>query len=114
MENARRRDLVRECKERKQQAGAFAVRCAPSGQAWVGTTPNLDKQEKALWFMLRTGGYVNRAVQAAWNEHGADAFSFEILAELSDEARSPYALKADLKALAEEWRAALSAEKLVG
>jgi hypothetical protein len=114
MNNTTRRDLVRAYKERKQAAGAFAVRCTPSGQVWVGTSPNLDKQENALWFMLRSGGYVNRAVQAAWHEHGAEAFSFEVLAELPDEERSPYALKADLKALAEEWREVLGAAKLVG
>lgn len=113
MDNVRRRrELIREYKERKQLAGAFAVRCGD--QVWVGTSPNLDKQENALWFMLRTGGYVNKRVQAAWNEHGAEAFSFEILAELSDEDRSPYALRADLKSLEEEWRAALNAAKLVG
>jgi hypothetical protein len=113
MDNVRRRrELIREYKERKQSAGAFAVRCCD--QVWVGTSPNLDKQKNALWFMLRTGAYINRTVQAAWNDHGQDAFAFEILAELPDEDRSPYALRADLKALEEKWRAALGASKLVG
>jgi hypothetical protein len=114
MENARRKDLVREYKERKQHAGAFALRCTPSGEIWVGTSPNLEKQENALLFMLRMGNYINRAAQAAWNTHGADAFTFEILEELPDEERSPYALRADLKTLEEGWCATLGAAKLTG
>jgi hypothetical protein len=111
---ARKRDLVREYKERKQMRGVFAVRCAATGEAWVSAAPNLDTQANGLWFQLRMGNHMNKPLQAAWNAHGESAFAYEILAELPDEARSDYALKADLKALEEEWRAKLSAGKVFG
>ncbi len=111
MSNDRKRELVREYKERKVRRGVFAVRCAPSGEVWVSASPNLEAQQNGLWFQLKLGGsHANPALKAAWKLHGEAAFSYEILAELSDEERSAYALKADLKALEEEWRAKLGAK----
>lgn len=110
MSNERKRELVREYKERKTRRGVFAVRCAPSGEVWVSASPNLEAQQNGLWFQLRLGGaHTNRTLQAAWKQHGETAFSYEIVAELSDEERSAYALKADLKALEDEWRTRLGA-----
>jgi hypothetical protein len=114
MSNERKRELVREYKERKQRRGVYAVRCTASGQAWVSASPNLDSQQNSTWFQLKTGGHPNRALQDAWKQHGEDAFAFEIVAELSDEDRTPYALKADLAALEAEWREKLGAAKVTG
>lgn len=114
MRNERKRDLVREYKERPKRRGVFAVRCAPTGQVWASSTPNLDTQENSTWFQLRMGGHTNRDLQTAWKQHGAAAFSYEIVAELTDEPESDYALRADLKALEEEWRDKLGAKKVAG
>jgi hypothetical protein len=110
----RRRELVREYKEQKTRRGVYAIRCAATGEVWASSSPNLEKQQNSTWFQLRMGGHPNRALQAAWAAHGDAAFSFEIVAELSDEDRSPYALKADLKALETEWREKLGARAAVG
>ncbi len=42
-------------KERKQVAGIFAIRCAPSGEVWVGQTLTLLTIQNRLWFMLTHG-----------------------------------------------------------
>ena len=42
-------------KERKQVAGIFAIRCAPSGEVWVGQTLTLLTIKNRLWFMLTHG-----------------------------------------------------------
>lgn len=114
MSNDRKRDLVREYKERKPRRGAFAVRCAPTGDVWVSASPNLDSQQNSTWFGLQSGGHPNRELQALWKHHGEAAFSYEILAELNDDDRSDYALKADLKALEQDWRAKLGAKAVTG
>lgn len=114
MSNDRKRELVREYKERKPRRGVYAVRCAATGDVWTSASPNLDSQQNSTWFQLRIGGHPNRALQALWTQHGEAAFSYEIVAELSDEARTPYALKADLKALAEECQAKLGAKAVTG
>jgi hypothetical protein len=61
------------------------VRCAPSGQIWIGQAPDLDKVQSRLWFTLRFGNSPHRSLQEAWVAHGADGFAFEILERLKDE-----------------------------
>ncbi len=95
-------------KERKSVAGIYAVRCAPSGQLWVGQAPNVDTVQNRLWFSLRTGGDPHRDVQLAWTTHGPDSFTFEALERLADE-ELPYVRQAQLKARLSHWRAALKA-----
>ena len=114
MADQRKRDLIRAYKETKPQRGACAVRCSATGQVWVMASTNLEAQQRSIWFMLKSGSHVNRALQQAWNTEGEQAFHFEILATLDDAERSDYALKADLKALETTWLEKLHAMKLVG
>ena len=114
MDKSLRRQAVRDFKERKVLRGVFAVRCIPTGEVWVSASRNLDQQQNAIWFGLKNGGYINRAVQAAWTAHGEAAFAFEVLETFDDEAMGDLA-RADLsKARAAYWRDKLGAAKLVG
>src|SRR5262245_4000180 len=114
MDKSKRREAVRDYKERKPRRGVFAVRCAPTGEVWVSASPTLDTQQNSTWFGLRLGSHPNKVMQAAWTQHGEAAFSYETLAELEDDGGSGYALRADLKALEEEWRAKLGASAVTG
>jgi hypothetical protein len=114
MEKARKREIARAYTERTRVQGVFAVRCAASGEAWVSSSRNLDTQKNGVWFMLRTGGHPNKAVQAAWNTHGEDAFAYEIIEELSSETLTPMGFSDLLKTRERHWREALGAGALVG
>jgi hypothetical protein len=94
-------------KKRENAAGIFAVRCAASGQAWVGQAPNLDTIQNRIWFSLRMGSHTNRDLQSAWTAHGADSFAFEPLELLEDE-ELPYVRDTLLKERALHWRTALN------
>ncbi|MEO8894674.1 MAG: GIY-YIG nuclease family protein [Rhizomicrobium sp.] len=85
MTTAHRKDLVREYKERKTRSGIFAIRCVPEGASWIGTSRDLDTQQNGIWFQLRMGNHMNKALQQAWNRHSADVFLFEILEVVEDE-----------------------------
>jgi hypothetical protein len=93
-------------KKRESAAGIFAVRCAATGQAWVGQTLNLDTIQNRIWFSLRMGSHTNRDLQSAWAAHGADSFTFEPLEQLEDE-ELPYVRDTLLKERALHWRTAL-------
>ena len=80
-----RKAAIAAYKKRKSAAGIYAVRCAATGQAWVGQTLNLETIQNRIWFSLRAGGHSNRELQGAWAAHGADAFAFEPLEQLKDE-----------------------------
>jgi hypothetical protein len=95
-------------REHKAAAGVFAVRCAGTGEIWVGSSRHLETQQNSLWFGLRHGGYPNRVLQAAWAAHGEPAFSFETL-ETFDPELSDYAKASQLKDRLAHWRSALAA-----
>lgn len=103
-----RKAAITAYKERKIAAGIFAVRCAASGQIWVGQTPNLDTIQNRIWFALRLGNNSNRDLQIAWSAHGGDNFTFEPLEQLEDE-ESPYVRDSALKERALHWQKTLNA-----
>jgi hypothetical protein len=111
-ETARRKDLIREYKEKKPRPGIFAVRCSATGEAWIGTSRNLDTPKNGIWFQLRAGSYVNSELLAAWKTHGEDAFSFDTLEAVEDE--NVQMIDLLLKDRAAHWREKLGARKLVG
>ncbi|HXA37632.1 MAG TPA: GIY-YIG nuclease family protein [Phenylobacterium sp.] len=114
MDKPNRRQAVRDYKERKVALGIFAVRCAATGEAWVGVSRDLAQQQNRVWFGLKTGGHPNRALQAAWAQHGEAAFSFEVLEAAQAEDLGEYERANMLKAREAHWRAELAAAKISG
>ncbi len=98
-------------RERKAAPGIYAVRCAASGEVWVGHTPTLDTVRNRTWFTLRMGGHVDHGIQAAWRAHGADGFAFEELERLEEEPVA-HVRESALKTRAAHWRATLGAKTI--
>ncbi|MGZ5881895.1 MAG: GIY-YIG nuclease family protein [Xanthobacteraceae bacterium] len=107
MKSDDRKAAVAAYKKRKSAAGIYAVRCAISGQAWIGQTLNLETIQNRIWFSLRTGGHSNRELQSAWTAHGPEALSFEPLEQLKDEELA-YVRDTLLKERFVHWRSALN------
>lgn len=114
MDAARKRELSAAYKERNARVGVYAVRCGATDQAWVGISRNLDAQENSLRFTLRQASHPNKALQAACAAHGEQAFSYEELEAVDDEALSPIGVRARLAELDQAWRAKLGADKATG
>lgn len=110
MDNARKKELARNYKEQKTVAGIIAVRCTVSGAVWVTKTPDIAKRQSGLWFQLRMGSFPGKALQAAWNDHGEGAFTFEVLEEVEDE--NALMVPVLLKEREAYWRTALNASSL--
>jgi len=106
-----RKQALEAYKERKAQPGVFAVRCLPSGQVWVGKSPDLATAQNGLWFGLRMGGSPYRHLQAAWREHGEDSFAFEAIERLP-ESVEPISRARVLKERLTHWAAILNAGPL--
>jgi hypothetical protein len=105
-----RKAAIAAFKERKIQAGVYAVRCAVSGQVWVGCSPNIDSVQTRLWFMLKTGGKSYPEMQAVWDAHGEGSFSFEVLERREEsQTATPYLRDATLKERMSHWRRELGA-----
>ena len=112
MDKARRKEIIRSHKEHAPAQGVFAVRCSADGSVWVSASRNLEKQQNQIWFGLRQGGLPNPRLQAAWNEHGEAAFTFEVLEEVKDE--NALLIEPLLKEREQQWRVELGASKVFG
>jgi hypothetical protein len=112
MDNKRKKDLVREYRERKPETGIYAVRCKPSGEVWVAASRDLEKQQNGLWFQLRIGNFPNPELLTAWKKHGEDAFTFEIIEQVRDD--NPQLIGVLLKERDLHWRKQLNANRVAG
>ncbi|WP_027529189.1 GIY-YIG nuclease family protein [Bradyrhizobium sp. WSM3983] len=106
-----RKAAIAAYKERKTIAGIFVIRCAASGEAWVGQAPNLETIQNRIWFTLRQGNHPCRSLQAAWNAHGGAGLTFGECERLEDE-ESAYVRNALLNECVLHWRAELNAEAI--
>lgn len=107
MKSEDRKAAIAAYKKHKSAAGIYAIRCAASGQAWIGQTLNLDTIQNRIWFSLRVGSSSSSELQSAWTAHGADAFIFEPLEQLKDE-ELPYVRDRLLKERVIHWRSTLN------
>jgi hypothetical protein len=108
MDKAGRRAATAAYKERPPAWGVYVVRCTATGVQWVGMSRHLDTQQNSLWFALRMGGHMNRALQEAWAQSGEAAFVYEVLHQLPPD--TPNFRRTDLlKQQAQAWREKLTA-----
>lgn len=105
-----RRAAIAAYKERKTPAGVYAVRCAASGQAWVGQAPDVEAIRNRIWFTLRQGGQAYLPLQAAQAAHGPDALAFEVLERVEED--TALARARVLKERTAHWREQLRAEAI--
>lgn len=115
VDKSRRKELLQQYAERKPHNGVYAVRCAASGEAWVGWSTSLDKRQNGVWMQLRNARSPGapgpgRTIQEAWLKHGEAAFSFEILETIEED--NDHTLKMKLEEAAKRWREQLSAGSL--
>ena len=108
MDKAQRKAAISEYKKRDDAIGIFAVRCAASGETWVGAALTLDTIKNRIWFGLRIGSAANPEMQRAWSRHGNDSFAFEVLERLDPE-EPTFIRDSQLKERVAHWRAALRA-----
>ena len=108
MDKAQRKAAIAEYKKRADAIGIFAVRCAASGEAWVGPTLNLDTIKNRIWFGMRMGNATNADMQRAWTSHGSDSFVSEVLERL-DPDELAFVRDSQLKERAAHWRGVLNA-----
>lgn len=106
MDSTRKKAARTEWRERKIEAGVFAVRCA--GATWVGATRTLDKAENRIGFELRTGVARIPGLQAAWSGAEGGDFVYEVLERLDPEL-SEMARDRILKEKVAAWRDRLGA-----
>lgn len=64
--------------------GVYTLTDTISGRVYVGAARNVRKRWEAHRHALKNGKHRNRYLQHAWDEHGAEAFRFELIVDLSE------------------------------
>lgn len=98
-----RKALTREYKERQHPMGVFRVMNTLNGRSFIGTNRNLTAILNRHRAQLQMKGHPNHALQTDWNEHGSEAFVFEVLDTLEPPTEPGYDPTDDLRELEKLW-----------
>ncbi len=87
-----KKKLKREYRENPRPMGVFLIRNTVNDMVFVGAGLDLPGKINRHRFQLTMGNHPNRRLQADWNKHGSQSFTFEIFDQLSpqeDSQRDP-------------------------
>jgi hypothetical protein len=98
-----RKALTRAYKETPRPMGVYRIRNTVTGKSFVASSVDLPAILNRHRAALRLGGHTHRELQKDWNEHGPEAFEFEILDTLTPPDQPGKSAAEDLKALEAMW-----------
>lgn len=64
--------------------GIYRIRNVNDGYCYVGSAVNIERRWRWHQHYLDSGKHPTKKLQEAWSEHGSDAFTFEIIEEVTD------------------------------
>lgn len=99
----RRKQLKLNYKQTPTPMGVYQLANNNNNKIFIGSSLNLPGKKNGLLFQLRQGGYFNKELQADWNLHGADAFSFTVLEEVDPDKNLPETWADCLAILEQKW-----------
>ncbi|HWP51232.1 MAG TPA: GIY-YIG nuclease family protein [Clostridia bacterium] len=79
MDASSKKALKAQYKNRIVVGGVFTVRCAAGDAAWLRSTTDMQGSENRFTFSVSTNSCPEVCMTKAWKQHGASAFSFEII-----------------------------------
>lgn len=103
-----RKEMKRKYLETPKQAGIFQVKNTVNGKVLLGSSTNLHGPLNKHRFMLSIGGHQNQALQRDWQQHGADAFTFEVLEVVQQKDEPGFSVADELTLLEQIWLERLS------
>lgn len=65
-------------------SGVYTITCTVNGRRYIGSTSNVYNRWKAHKSWLRLNQHPVVLLQSDWNEHGAAAFEFRVVARIGD------------------------------
>ena len=99
----RKKELIREYKETPRPMGVFQIKNNVNGKLFLLKALDLPGIINRHRLELERGQHRNRPLQTDWDQYGADAFSFDVLAKLKPEESLPEQWPGEVKAMLELW-----------
>jgi hypothetical protein len=108
---SKRKELTRQYKERRITGGIYLIKNSLGGKSVLGSTTNIQGSRNRFDFSKKTGMCADKRIEAEWKRLGADAFSFDVLEEITKgEAQTDREFERDLADYKELWLEKLSGE----
>jgi len=98
----RRKELIRQYKEMKIEAGVYQIKNTKNQKVFVASTVNL-KTMNGKRMMLDGGVHKNKKLQEEWNKFGGEAFLLEVLEILKEKEDGFFDKTGELKKLENKW-----------
>jgi hypothetical protein len=98
-----RAELKRQYKETPKQAGIFLITNTVNGKVLLGSSTNLHGPLNKHRFMLAIGRHDSRRLQQDYQQLGADAFRFEVVAVVEVKDDPNFNLDDELTLLEQIW-----------
>ncbi|TNE73385.1 GIY-YIG nuclease family protein [bacterium] len=77
-----KKELINEYKQKKFKMGVYQIRNTQNNELFIEGSTDLESIWNRQSFQLKNKVHRNKILQSAWNEFGADAFTFEIISEI--------------------------------
>ncbi len=78
-----KKELKSEYLQNHRPMGIYQIRNIVNDKVLIGSSLDLPGILNRHKFQLKMGGHPNKALQADWNEFGAESFAFEIVDEIT-------------------------------
>lgn len=70
---------------KERQSGIYSIQCTPTGKVYIGSSVDIPMRWGQHRTRLLQGKHDNAHLQYAWNKHGADSFTFNIVELVSSD-----------------------------
>jgi len=108
----RHKEAMAEYRQMRFSMGVLQIRNLSNGKVLLDSGLNLPALVNRHRFQLELGAHPNRLLQLDWNQFGAEAFRFEMVAEVERmESEPDRDYRDDVKALEALWREENCADK---
>lgn len=104
MNYERKKELIEQYKQTKQDMGVYALECTANNNIYIGYAKDIRGKMNRDRFSLLHGSHFNRRLQEDWNLHGEEGFSIRVLEVLEyDKEGVKTDYTEDLKILLQLW-----------
>jgi hypothetical protein len=98
------KELKDQYKYRPVVGGVYCIRCNGNDRTWLKSTKDLAGQKNKFEFFVSTKFCPEPGMRAEWNQYGAEAFSFQVLEEITKkETQTDQEFTEDIRILYEIW-----------
>lgn len=109
--NDRRKELIKQYKERKIVGGIYRIMNTVNGQFYLNKTKDMQGAKNMFQSYYAMGMCAHPRLAKAWKEYGEEAFTFEVLEYWEKDAeQTECEFEKDLAELYEIWDAKLPRE----